>query len=281
MNLNDPPIAGTDNDSGVSFTMHDVGGSIFGGSCVTAMASPPILTEPDRAADVSFALTPNLLVPDPATEPVGMPIHGASVPVTDHLQSADADTEKTTSCAAAVSLTLLGSTEAGQGAGGSAGASWVTAIASPPILTEPARAVRPSFALTLNLLAPGPVTDPVGMPIHAASVPVTDHLQSADAEIVKATSCAAAVSLTLRGSTVVGQGGGGGASWVTTIVRPPTSTLPERNGPSLTVTRNVPVAEPAPEGVAIRIHDVPVDTDHRQSAAAETANDTVSPLAFT
>src|SRR5882762_1658631 len=121
----------------------------------------------------------------------------------------------------------------------------------------------------------------MGTPIHAASVP-TDHLQSADAEIEKSTSCAAAVSLTLRGSTVVGQGGGGGtASWVTTIIRPPTSTLPERAGPSLAATRNVPVAEPAPERVVSAIHDVPVDTDHVQSADAETAKLTISPLAFT
>ena len=122
VNLNEPPTTGMATDSRLSFTMQVVagGGSIFGGSWVTAIASPPILTEPDRAAEPSFALTPNLLAPDPVTEPVGMPIHGMSVPVTDHLQSADAETENETSCAAAVSLTLRGSTEAGQGAGGGA-----------------------------------------------------------------------------------------------------------------------------------------------------------------
>jgi len=135
--------------------------------------------------------------------------------------------------------------------------------------------------LTANVLLPDPAKEPVGTPIHAASVQ-TDQLQSADAEIEMATSCAAAVSLTLRGSTVVGQGaGGGGASWVTTIVRPPTSTLPERASPSLAATRNVPVAEPAPERVVSAIHDVPVETDHLHSADAETRKLTVSPLAIT
>ena len=282
VNRNEPPIAGIDTDSRLSCAMHVVGsgGSILGGSCVTAITNPPILTEPDRTVEPSFALTPNRLEPDPVTEPVGMPIHVTSVPVTDHLQSALAETEKATSCAAAVSLTARGSTAEGQG--GEGGASCVTAIASPPILTEPDRE-EPSLALTANVLLPDPAKEPVGTPIHAASVP-TDQLQSADAEIEMATSCAAAVSLTLRGSTVVGQGGGGGgggASCVTEIIRPLTLTSAARAGPSFALTTNVPIADPAPERVVSAIHDVPVETDHLQSAGAETRKLTVSPLAFT
>jgi hypothetical protein len=274
-----PPI-GTFIDVGLSDSEHR--GAVAGGSCVTAIDNPPILTEPDRGEEPSFALTPNVLLPDPATEPVGTPIHATSVP-TDHLHSAAAVIEKATSCAAAVNLTLDGASEAGQGTGAGGAASWVTAIASPPILTEPDRADEPSFALTLNLLVPDPATEPVGTPIHATSVP-TDHLQSADAEIEKATaSCAAAVNLTLDGATEAGHGAGGGgaASWVTEIVRPPTLTSPERADPSFALTANTPIADPAPERVWMTIHDAFVEADHLQSADAETAKLTVSPLAFT
>src|SRR5262245_29413349 len=67
VNLNEPPITGIDTDSRLSFTRQVVAG----GSCMTAMTSPPILTEPDLAVEPSFGLTANVLLPDPAKEPVG------------------------------------------------------------------------------------------------------------------------------------------------------------------------------------------------------------------
>jgi len=148
LNTDEPPSKGNDADVGLSESTQRVTGGGAAASCVTAIDSPPILREPDRAVEPSFALTPKLLVPDPAKEPVGMPIHGTSVPPTDHLQSADAEIVKATSCAAAVSLTLRGSTEVGQGAGAGA-ASCETEIVRPPTLTSPERE-EPLFALTTN-----------------------------------------------------------------------------------------------------------------------------------
>jgi hypothetical protein len=77
------------------------------------------LTEPERDTPL-FATTTNVPVVDPAPERVSSAIQ--DVPVeTDHLQSEDAVTEKVTVAPVALTLTLPGVSDVGQGAGGGAG----------------------------------------------------------------------------------------------------------------------------------------------------------------
>lgn len=73
----------------------------------------------------------------------------------------------------------------------------------------------------------------------------------------------------------------GAASWATEMVSFPTFTEPDLAELSFVFTMKTPRVDPAPEPVSIEIHDVPVETDHLQSAAAATEKVTVSPVAFT
>ena len=126
---------------------------------------------------------------------------------------------------------------------------------------------------------------PEGAVIRIHDVPVdTDHLQSADAETPNVTASPLAFTCTLAGSTEAGHGeatGAGAGSWETEIVRAPILMLPERANPSLGATTNAPLPEPMPERISSAIHDMPVETDHLQSAGATTWKLTASPLAFT
>ena len=68
---------------------------------------------------------------------------------------------------------------------------------------------------------------------------------------------------------------------MTAIDSPPTLTEPERDDPLFAVTTNVPFVVPLPERVSSVIQDVPVETDHLQSADAVTEKVTVAPVALT
>lgn len=113
LNTNEPPSAGNDADVGLSVIAHFVSTAA---SWETEMVSLLTFTPPDLAAP-SFVFTTNAPRVDPAPEPVSIAIHGVPVE-TDHLQSAEADTEKITVSPAAFTRTLPGPTDSGHGAGG-------------------------------------------------------------------------------------------------------------------------------------------------------------------